>query len=62
MEIRILIPSGGLVKKLIFTRLINIVPVEQGHHKPMGMYCGGLLCDGNSASRGPIYTKKKRIV
>ena len=32
------------VWKLIFTKLINIVPLEQCHHKPTkGMYCGGLL-------------------
>ncbi len=33
---------GGSVKP-IFTKLINLVPMEQFHHKPKGMYGGGLL-------------------
>ncbi len=34
-------PQRGSVK-LIFTKLTNIVSLEQSHHKPMGMYGGGL--------------------
>ena len=33
-------PPRG-VWKLIFTKLINIVPLEQCHHKPTGMYADG---------------------
>ena len=32
--------------KLVSTNLTNLVPLEQFHHKPMGMYDGGFLCDG----------------
>ena len=41
------------VWKLIFTKLINIVPLEQCHHKPMGMYCGGGLLN---FSKGCLHT------
>ena len=32
--------SQGSVK-LIFTKLVNLVSLEQLHHKPVGMCCGG---------------------
>ena len=32
-------PPGGFME-LIFTKLINLVPLEQCHHKPMRMYGG----------------------
>ncbi len=34
-------PWGSL--KLILTELINLVSLEQCHHKPMAIYSGGLL-------------------
>ncbi len=34
-------PRGSL--KLIFTKLMNHVSSDQCHHKPMGMYGGGLI-------------------
>ncbi len=36
-------PWGGGSVKLIFTNLTNLMSLEQLHHKPMGMYGGGLL-------------------
>ena len=27
--------------KLVFTKLVNLMSLEQSHYKPMGMYCGG---------------------
>ena len=35
-------PSSSTVK-LVSTNFTNLVPVEQFHHKPVGMYDGGLL-------------------
>ncbi len=29
--------------KLIFTKLVNLIPLEQCHHKPTRMYADGLL-------------------
>ena len=29
--------------KLVFTKVVNKVPLEQCHHKPIGMYSGGIL-------------------
>ncbi len=29
--------------KLVFTKFVNLVPLEQCHHKCMGMYGGGFV-------------------
>ena len=34
------VTTGGRPVKIIFTKLINCVPREQIHHKPMEMYDG----------------------
>ncbi len=43
--------------KLVFTKFVNRVPLEQCHHKPIGMYSGDILTfalGDNCASSLPL--------
>ena len=47
-------PQGS--EKLVFTKFINRVPLEQCHHKPMGIYGSDLLKLASKGDHHDIFT------